>query len=149
MKAQALIERCTKVKQLGEGRWIACCPAHDDKHPSMTVRELEDGRVLVHCFAGCAIDEVLGALGLSFDALFPDVTRDSYKGFYRPFPAADVLCALCNELGIVALIAGDMESKRDISEADIKRLRLARQRIETGSQYALGLHLRVVRDVKP
>jgi len=33
--------------------WLACCPAHDDREPSLAIRDGEDGRVLVHCHAGC------------------------------------------------------------------------------------------------
>jgi hypothetical protein len=38
---------------------MACCPAHDDRNPSLSVRRAPDGRVLVHCFAGCSLDAVL------------------------------------------------------------------------------------------
>lgn len=148
MKADAFLARCTKVRETGRGTWIACCPGHDDKNPSMTVRELDDGRVLVHCFAGCSVEEILNAVGMDFDALFPDSKAEYSPAMRRPFPAADVLAALGKELGVIAIIAMDMEAKREVSETDIARLRLARQRIETGMQYALGLHLREVRNVK-
>lgn len=150
MKAEAFLARCTKTRETGRGTWIACCPGHDDNNPSMTVRELDDGRLLVHCFAGCSVEEILRSVGMDFDALFPDVRSkaDYSPSIRRPFPAADVLAALSTELGVVAIIAGDMEEKREVSEADIARLRLARQRIETGMQQAQGLHLRVVRYVK-
>ena len=52
---------------------------------------LEDGRVLVHCFAGCGVSEILGAVGLDFDALFPPKPIDHAPPMRRPFPAADVL----------------------------------------------------------
>lgn len=46
----------------GSEYW-AFCPAHDDRRtPNLHVREAEDGGVLLHCFAGCAQDEVLSAL---------------------------------------------------------------------------------------
>lgn len=44
------------------GGWIACCPAHDDKNPSLSLRDGEDGALLVHCFAGCEAKVVLAAL---------------------------------------------------------------------------------------
>lgn len=150
MKADAFISRCTKARETGRGTWIACCPGHDDKNPSMTVRELEDGRVLVHCFAGCSVEEILQSVGMEFDALFPDdrPKADHSPSMRRPFPAADVLAALANELGVIAIIVGDVEEKREVSAADMTRLRLARQRVETGMQQALGLHLRVVKHAK-
>jgi hypothetical protein len=40
---------------------MAKCPAHDDKTPSLSIRE-NDGKVLVHCHAGCSQDAVLAAL---------------------------------------------------------------------------------------
>lgn len=49
--------------------WCGCqrgkqvhCPAHDDEHPSLSVDTGHDGRVLVHCFAGCTQEAVIGAL---------------------------------------------------------------------------------------
>lgn len=51
--------------------WIACCPAHDDKHPSLSVNEGEDGRILLKCHAGCPVESVVGALGLKMADLFP------------------------------------------------------------------------------
>ena len=47
----------------GRGEYLAFCPAHDDrKTPNLRLREAEDGRVLLRCFAGCGQDEVLSAL---------------------------------------------------------------------------------------
>ena len=64
------------VKEIRRGEWTARCPAHDDKLPSLTVRETDDGRLLMHCFAGCGTSEVLGALGLAFTVLFPEPVGD-------------------------------------------------------------------------
>ena len=49
------------------GQWhgsygTGCCPAHDDKHPSLSIRDSDDGKVLVHCHAGCAQDDVVAEL---------------------------------------------------------------------------------------
>ena len=67
--APRLLDRLSKVKQTGQDRWVACCPAHGDKSPSLSVREVED-RLLIHCFAGCAVHDVLGAVGLELRDLF-------------------------------------------------------------------------------
>src|SRR5829696_3322629 len=42
--------------------WAACCPAHDDREPSLSICCAEDGKVLVRCHAGCAQDEVIATL---------------------------------------------------------------------------------------
>ncbi len=44
MTADVLLSRLDGACRTGPGRWIARCPAHDDRHPSLAVRELEDGR---------------------------------------------------------------------------------------------------------
>lgn len=54
------------------GSWSSQCPAHEDRSPSLSIREVEaDGRVLLHCFAGCHVTEICDALGLSLSDLFP------------------------------------------------------------------------------
>lgn len=70
--ADNLLARLEGVRQSGPGRWMARCPAHEDRSPSLSVRELEDGRVLVHCFSGCAAADVVAAVGLSLADLFAD-----------------------------------------------------------------------------
>ena len=48
------------------GKWygakgMACCPAHDDRTPSLSI-QLGEMAILFHCFAGCTNEEVLAAL---------------------------------------------------------------------------------------
>ena len=54
------------TKVLG-GRWtgasgIACCPAHDDRTPSLSVRDGDGGKLLTHCFSGCSAESVWAAI---------------------------------------------------------------------------------------
>jgi putative DNA primase/helicase len=56
-------------KRVGEDRWMALCPAHDDRNPSLSIREAR-GKALVHCFAGCSTEAVLEALRLRWTDLF-------------------------------------------------------------------------------
>lgn len=71
MNTMELINRLEKVKRIAENKWIACCPAHDDKTPSMRVTEVDD-RVLIHCFAGCGATQILDAVGLDYSVLMPE-----------------------------------------------------------------------------
>lgn len=71
MTPDTLISRLQGVRQFGTDRWSARCPAHEDSSPSLSVR-LTDDRVLIHCFAGCAPDDILAAVGLSWRDLFAD-----------------------------------------------------------------------------
>jgi hypothetical protein len=42
--------------------WVAHCPAHDDRTPSLSVRDFTDGKVLLRCHAGCEQGRVIAAL---------------------------------------------------------------------------------------
>ncbi|MFM7698894.1 MAG: CHC2 zinc finger domain-containing protein, partial [Limnohabitans sp.] len=48
---ELVLSRLDKVRQRQVGQWSACCPSHKDTTPSLSVRETEDGAVLLHCFA--------------------------------------------------------------------------------------------------
>jgi putative DNA primase/helicase len=50
-----------KAKRVGSS-WMARCPAHDDSTPILAIRESDDGKLLLHCHAGCAQHEVIAAL---------------------------------------------------------------------------------------
>jgi hypothetical protein len=65
-----------RVKRSGDG-WKARCPNHEDRTPSLSVGEGDDGRILVQCHAGCSVEEVVHALGLELSDLFTDTPRDS------------------------------------------------------------------------
>src|SRR3954465_4785391 len=52
---------CECHRSLRRGSGVTHCPAHNDVHPSFTIREDTD-RVLFHCQTGCSQTEVLGAL---------------------------------------------------------------------------------------
>jgi hypothetical protein len=139
VNAEKLLASCRKVRATGRGTWIACCPAHEDKNPSMTVRELPDGMVLVHCFAGCSTESIIGACGLQFDDLFPEkLPQDEFKPLKRRFPAADVLLMVEQELGVIAIVAGDLAEGRKPSAVDAERMRVAKKRIEEARRLALG-----------
>ncbi len=132
-----LLSHLDKVRRTGPGRWIARCPAHDDKAPSLTIRALEDGRILVHCFTGCSTSAVLAAVGLEFADLYPEPLPNLHgKPERRPFPAADVLRALNREVLIVAAAAGFLLEGRSISDEDRARLVLAFERIQEAVAYS-------------
>ena len=66
---EVVLGRLQGVKRSASG-WTAHCPAHDDKNPSLSIGEGDDNRALLHCFAGCALEDVLDALGLRMSDLF-------------------------------------------------------------------------------
>jgi putative DNA primase/helicase len=54
------IARGLQARRSGS-EWMAKCPAHDDRHPSLSIRE-SSGKPLVHCHAGCKQRDVIAAL---------------------------------------------------------------------------------------
>lgn len=71
MKIDDFLGLLKGVTPTGSGSWLACCPAHGDEHPSMSVT-YEDGKILVHCHTGCTAKDIVGALGLEMRDLFED-----------------------------------------------------------------------------
>ncbi len=57
-------------RRSGRG-WMARCPAHTDRSPSLSVAEGDDGRILLRCFAGCTAEEIVASLAMSLADLFP------------------------------------------------------------------------------
>ena len=67
MTLQELLDKLDGVKKVGNS-YMAYCPAHDDRHQSLSVKEV-DGRLLLYCFAGCSLENILDALGLKIQDL--------------------------------------------------------------------------------
>jgi hypothetical protein len=125
------------VKASGRSKWVARCPAHQDRSPSLAIRELDDGRLLVHCFAGCEVTAVLGAVGLDLTDLYPDrLCNDSIKQEARPFPATQILDAIAFEALVVAVAASNIANGITLSDADRDRLLIASSRLQRAVEVA-------------
>lgn len=73
MTAGELAERL-HGRRSGRG-WVARCPAHADRNPSLSIGEGGDGRVLLKCWAGCSVPAVLDAAGLRWRDIMPHGDR--------------------------------------------------------------------------
>ena len=69
---ETILDKLDKVRPSGKNQWMACCPAHEDKTPSLGLKELHDGRILINCLAGCGGADIMAAMGLSLSDLYPD-----------------------------------------------------------------------------
>lgn len=130
MSVDSLLSMLDGVKRTGQGKWLAKCPSHEDRTASLSIRELDDGRVLVHCFAGCDVHEVVGSVGLRIDDLFPPREIEHGKPERRPFPAPDILRAIAHETMIVYLSAQAVAKGEVLPESDLQRLLVAASRIQ-------------------
>jgi hypothetical protein len=136
-----ILPRLEKVKRTGRNNWLACCPAHEDRSPSMTLHAADDGRILVKCFAGCGFLEIKDAVGLGWDVWFPpkrDDDDDFRPPIKRPFPPADVLEAVAFECSVVAVSAEWMASGEELAKEDRQRLLICYERIAEARRLALG-----------
>ena len=122
MSAEALIARLEGVRTNGPGRWVARCPSHKDRSPSLSVAEKE-GRVLLHCFAGCGALDVLEAVGLSWSDVMPERLGE-FQPERQRFPVGQLLVTAAHEMTVAAILADELG--REKSSA---RLILAAARI--------------------
>lgn len=121
---EVFLGRVSKPKQHGKS-WMACCPAHNDKSPSLSIAEGEDGRLLVHCHAGCEYRDIMAAVGLDArdgfaEALSPDARRD-YK--------RQKLQSARQIEQFIMSAAGNQEA--ELTDEDVSRVALANERIKT------------------
>lgn len=68
---ELLQEHGSKIKQLHPDQWEAQCPAHEDDKSSLSIGEGTDRKLLLHCHAGCTLEAVTAALGITVADLFP------------------------------------------------------------------------------
>ena len=130
MSVDTLLQRLTKVKG-GRGRWTACCPSHEDRSPSLAITEKEDGRILLKCFGGCSVQEIVGAIGMDIGELFPPSEKLSH---HKPkvknaFYATDLLRVIEFESVLVSVAASNVANGVKLTDNDRSRLRQAQERI--------------------
>lgn len=141
MHVDDLLHRLEKVKATGPGKWMARCPAHEDRSPSLAIKE-SDGTILLHCFAGCSVEDVAGAIGVEMIALFPPTDKREWIGTEKPlkfgavrFSAIDALRCLAGEGSILLLLACDMAEGKVLSPDDHDRLTTALGRLNAAMEY--------------
>ncbi len=134
MNIDLILSRLERVKVTGRDSWMACCPAHADKSPSLAIT-LKNEKILLHCFSGCASLEVINAIGLDFADLFTDKDREVTNGkpiHRNRFPYADVLKALAFEATVVYISGQMVCSGKTLTPVERERLLLATTRIQAG-----------------
>lgn len=119
-----------KLKRTGSGAWIACCPHHEDRTPSLSIREGDDGRVLMHCHGGCSIEQVVGSMGLELLDLFPQDNKYS-RGSKRTTTYRQALELIKGDALLVFVAAKNLAGGHQLTPEDLERLQGAAIRIQT------------------
>lgn len=137
MSIETILNKLHKVRSRGGGKWMACCPVHNDKTPSVSIKD-DNGMILMKCW-GCGATgvDICEAVGVSAAELFPpsDYSNYSHDDYERSakhrsyFPADQVLDALQTETLVVYMIADDI-LKNGITEPVKERLLQSVSRIQ-------------------
>ena len=101
------------VRQIGNSKWVAKCPSHKDKTPSLSLTYGRNGRVLMHCFGGCRPADVINALGLKWSDLFAEGSKPPVK---KQNPISDY---------VIAIARADIKAGKRLSPADKETLKKA------------------------
>ena len=118
---EKVLSRLGGVRTLKKGRYMALCPAHQDRSQSLSLSQADDGRILMHCFAGCHIEDVCSAIGLEVKDLFPSNQTNYYSGF-KNWKSKRMRDALVREHMIVEMAKADRAKGRNLSENDKARV---------------------------
>lgn len=120
-----LLANLKQVKKTGRDSWKACCPAHDDRSPSMAVKVARSGAILLHCFAGCSVPEIMDAIGMDMGDLFPepmDATVNVVRGNKHAFNARDAVAYMAKESLFVAACCVTLREQGALPEKDKDRI---------------------------
>lgn len=130
-----VLGRLPNVKQRQPNQWSASClgsnHSHGDRSPSLSIRETPEGSVLLHCFAGCTVAEIVAAMGLELHDLFPpkDKPNGAPKRIAKLLTAGQALELLAQESLFVAVAIGNYFHGVTLTQKDLNRLTTAAGRI--------------------
>lgn len=130
---EGLLSKLDKVRPSGDGKYMACCPAHSDSDPSLAIKETSDGRILLHCFAGCGANEVTAAIGMTLQDLFPEGPTGEWYSFGRERKIQKKKDDRLNvEKNVVVIAELDRLNKKRLSRKDLIREQQAFMRLKAG-----------------
>jgi len=140
-----LLERVENVRVSGKG-YRADCPNGHRSRGSLSIKELDEGSVLLHCHSGCSCLDVLHGLGLEMKDLFPmqdyhrmtpseqqEIRNKSHQSGWKT-----ALELLPLEIAIVECAAVQLAKGEPMSQADHQRLELAGVRVNSAKAVLCG-----------
>ena len=146
MSADALLSKLTRVRKTGAGRWVAYCPSHGSgTNTALAIRELPDGRILLHDFGGCEVEAVLAAVGMTVAELFPEKLSAVEAGGDRRYrsgghrvPAGDVLVAVGRDVLTAAMVARGIGDAGQATDGEISLLFKVAGRLAAAAEVSHG-----------
>jgi len=128
-----ILSHFENVKKSGSNQYQCKCPSHEDRSNSMGVSLSDDGqKIIMNCFAGCTLTEVMQASGLTWDDIMPNKRVDSFimkdgevsgmikqRQSFNPYAA---LKYLANDILFVAMCAAEVNSGRKLIPEDQNKL---------------------------
>jgi hypothetical protein len=120
-----VLDRLDGVRQVAAGRWRARCPAHDGKNRNvLSIAECGDGTVLLKCFQGCPVCDVVRAVGLELTDLFPPADWQANGTHHvrptgRPRTDWPAIIAACErDLILVKIVLEQVGRREPINDVD-------------------------------
>ena len=126
-----LLNRLQNVKRTGDQQWRACCPVHESKsRSSLSIRQVEDGRLLIHCHGGCEPLEILKVCGLEMTDLMPErITHNATPQEKRKWREAATMrdwqkarSSIQHEARVVWVAGKQIQDGKPLNHADDARL---------------------------
>jgi len=120
-----ILSSLQKVKKSGGNKWMACCPSHDDSDPSLAIRLEDDGRILLHCFAGCTALDIVHSVGLELKDLMPEIDKENFHPF--AFARAEIARRkrreeeVSHEKLVIKIAESDRKKGKKLSREDLRR----------------------------
>ena len=122
---ELFLSRLSGVKQTAPNKWLAKCPSHDDRSPSLSIKLAEDDKILIHCFSGCAVGDVVASIGLELSDLFPAKPGSGVVTKKPRFNSSELIRLCAQESMILVIAIGDCLSSKPISDEDKARIQRA------------------------
>jgi len=133
-----LLNRLQNVKRTGDQQWRACCPVHESKsRSSLSIRQVEDGRILIHCHGGCEPLEILKVCGLEMTDLMPErITHNATPQEKQKWCEAATMrewekarATIQHEARVIWVAGKQIKDGKPLNDVDDKRLDQALEQI--------------------
>jgi len=126
---ELLLSRLQKARPAGNKSFTACCPSHEDKSPSLSITE-RNGRVLVHCHAGCSPNEIITAAGLTWEDMFEDEWDVSYQRAVSMKKTLEPVNPLRVDENVLLIVREKIKNGETLTAEDEARATLAYERVK-------------------